>query len=431
MGTRAEAAAREAGWRERQVTADPVGAGRYAIDQSPAETPTFVEVNIYSGDITTLVEPVRSEAVDADENEVAEAPVSPPNEQAELLAFTENGAVYRMDDYSTGSRLIYVPVEGQAKTVFSFNSHLAGTVPASAPLLIEHTDYEGNYAVSWLYLPPEASGDDSAQYPLVVIAYPGKTYDATPPTENDLYAGSIWTTPLSANTSVEVFAAQGYAVLLPSIKLGPNGGPGEPRTRIMSSLISALDGAIVTGHVDPERLVLSGHSYVGYGALAAAAQTDRFDAIIAMSVNSNLTSIYGQFTPGTRVNFADQIFFGQSRISSMETGQNRMGTPPWIDPQRYIRNSPLFFADQIGTPILIIHGDIDTATLMTQAEEMFTALRREDKDVLFVRYWGEGHIIQQPQNQRDMWQRIFAFLEDNGVTPGPREMEPIEASAPH
>ena len=88
----------------------------------------------------------------------------------------------------------------------------------------------------------------------------------------------------------------------------------------------------------------------------------------------------------------------------------------------YIRNSPVFFADQVEDPVMLIHGDADSATLMTQAEEMFTALRREGKDALFVRYWGEEHTISQPQNQRDMWTRVFDFLEDNGVTPGPKSV---------
>ena len=139
-----------------------------------------------------------------------------------------------------------------------------------------------------------------------------------------------------------------------------------------------------------------------------------------MSVISNLTSAYGQFMPTVRVDAARRDppgGAGRAHTSTVE-GQLRMGAPPWADPERYVRNSPLFFANKVETPILMFHGDLDAATFMTEPEEMFSALYREGKDVLFVRYWGEHHLIEQPQNQRDMWGRVFDFLEDNGVSPG-------------
>lgn len=69
---------------------------------------------------------------------------------------------------------------------------------------------------------------------------------------------------------------------------------------------------------------------------------------------------------------------------------------------------------------MLIHGGMDYTTIPVNSEEIFTALRRSGKDVVFVRYLGEEHAIEQPQNQRDMWERVFDFLEDNGVTPGPK-----------
>ena len=88
-----------------------------------------------------------------------------------------------------------------------------------------------------------------------------------------------------------------------------------------------------------------------------------------------------------------------------------MGTMPWRDPERYVSNSPLFFADRVSTPIMLIHGDLDTMGTIYQTEEMFTALHRENKDAMLVTYMGEVHTVEHPQNQRDMWKRIFSFLE--------------------
>src|SRR3546814_4143321 len=88
-----------------------------------------------------------------------------------------------------------------------------------------------------------------------------------------------------------------------------------------------------------------------------------------------------------------------------------MGVPPWRDPQRYIDNSPLFWAHQIETPLLLIHGDLDFVNV-NEAEQLFAALHRQGKDVQLVRYWGEGHTYLSPGNIIDMWDRIFAFLAE-------------------
>src|SRR3546814_13190920 len=61
-----------------------------------------------------------------------------------------------------------------------------------------------------------------------------------------------------------------------------------------------------------------------------------------------------------------------------EGGQGRMGVPPWRDPQRYIDNSPLFWAHQIETPLLLIHGDLDFVNV-NEAEQLFAALHRSEE----------------------------------------------------
>ena len=97
----------------------------------------------------------------------------------------------------------------------------------------------------------------------------------------------------------------------------------------------------------------------------------------------------------------------------METDQVHMGGPPWTDMGRYIRNSPVFAVDRVATPILIVQGDLDYVAIQ-QGEEFFASLYRQRKRAQFVRYWGEGHTIESPANVRDLWQRIFAWLEQNG-----------------
>jgi len=96
---------------------------------------------------------------------------------------------------------------------------------------------------------------------------------------------------------------------------------------------------------------------------------------------------------------------------AMEQGQFRMGNPPWKDFERYVRNSPLSYAERVETPLMIVHGDMDFIP-MQQSEEFFTALYRQGKRAELVRYWGEGHTPESTDNVRDLWHRIYAWLDE-------------------
>jgi dipeptidyl aminopeptidase/acylaminoacyl peptidase len=87
-----------------------------------------------------------------------------------------------------------------------------------------------------------------------------------------------------------------------------------------------------------------------------------------------------------------------------------MRAPPWADPERYLLNSPLMQAGRISTPLLIAVGEIDGSHL-GQAEELFSALFRQDRDALLLTYWGEPHLFGSPGNVRDLYRRGLAFLD--------------------
>ena len=337
-----------------------------------------------------------------------------PRQGSKVAAATPDGAVFVTNVYGVGSMLEYVPTENKPYSLYRFNRHMADITPAAGPIRIDHKGYDGRDVNSWLYLPPGASVGESEPYPLVVVSYPELIYDKQPPSRDYGYAASIWDLNLITNATMEMYAAQGYAVLLPSVPLAPWGEPGEPMTRMMPAILSVVDGAIETGFADSDRMALVGQSFGGYGALSVAVQTDRFRAIIAMAPSANMTSMYGQFAPRAKVNgsMLDTWTKGPAVIADR---QGRTGAPPWGDADRYIRNSPLFHVDDVQSPVMLIHGDLDTAVNISQSEEMFTSLFKEGKDVLFVKYFGEQHTIEQPQNQRDMWRRIFSFLTENGV----------------
>ena len=333
----------------------------------------------------------------------------PESEFFELKSVSPEGTVFVSFDKVYGGRLKYRSQNSVDEdfVLYEFNQHLVNHSGAVGPIPVHHFGNNGAKLTSWLHLPPWANEKKETEYPLVVVPYAGTDYT------HGYRGDTLWTTDPTVPTSTQIFAARGYAVLSPSIPL--NEAPSDPLSDLMPPLMAAVHSAIDTGFIDHERIAISGHSYGGYTALAAAVQSNRFRAVIASATGGvNLTSKYGVFPTGIR--YQPQALRGNAFEGWSELGQGRMGSPPWRDFDRYRRNSVLFRADEITAPVMLIHGSADMLPIH-QSEELFSAMLRQDKDVLFVRYWGEGHAIHNPHNQRDMWNRVFNFLEDNGVGP--------------
>jgi dipeptidyl aminopeptidase/acylaminoacyl peptidase len=150
-----------------------------------------------------------------------------------------------------------------------------------------------------------------------------------------------------------------------------------------------------------------GQSFGGFSTYGLVTQTQRFNAAVSLAGLSDLISLYGQFGARERyTQYPQEDLFMQALMESAQVG---MGNPPWKDLGRYLRNSPIFYVDRVKTPIMIIQGDVDYVAIQ-QGEEFFNSLYRQGKRAEFVRYWGEGHVLESPPNIRDMWDRIFAWL---------------------
>jgi len=266
---------------------------------------------------------------------------------------------------------------------------------------IEYRSSDGRPLDAWLLLPPGHS--DGHRLPTVVWVYAGLSYSDTPP---------VFSVRLNSSGpyNLQLLAARGYAVLLPSMPLKPEGQASDPYSELPDGVLPAVDKAIELGFSDPERVAVMGHSFGGYSVLGLITQTARFRAAISLSGFCNLMSLYGVLD--TRFRFEDRARERLLHMVFAESGQYRMGAPPWEDAERYVRNSPLTYAGRVATPLLIVHGDMDYVPIQ-QAEEFFTAMYRQRKVASFVRYWGEGHIIQSPANVQDMWNRIFDWLQDH------------------
>ena len=94
-----------------------------------------------------------------------------------------------------------------------------------------------------------------------------------------------------------------------------------------------------------------------------------------------------------------------------EKSQSRIGGSLWEAPMRFIENSPIFWADKIQTPLLILHNDEDGAVPWYQGIELFVALRRLGKPAYLVNYNGEAHGIRKHHNRRDWSIRLQQFFD--------------------
>jgi len=178
-----------------------------------------------------------------------------------------------------------------------------------------------------------------------------------------------------------------YVVFLPDIRFDV-GLPGFSSTK---SLVPGVQKLIEMGIADPDKIGLHGHSWSGYQTAFMITQTDIFAAAIAGAPVSNMTSAYSGIRWGS----------GLARQFQYEQSQSRIGGSLWEYPELYIENSPVFYADRIETPLLIMFGDEDTAVPWEQGIELYLAMRRLQKDAVFLQYRGEPHHLQEYANRLD------------------------------
>ncbi|MCC6397160.1 MAG: prolyl oligopeptidase family serine peptidase, partial [Bacteroidetes bacterium] len=129
--------------------------------------------------------------------------------------------------------------------------------------------------------------------------------------------------------------------------------------------------------------------------------TGMFRAAMAGAPVSNMTSAYGGIRWQT----------GMSRMFQYERDQSRIGGTLWEKRDLYLANSPLFAADRITTPLLIMHNDADGAVPWYQGIELFTALRRLGKPSWMLTYNGEAHNLVQRKNKKDLSIRMMQFFD--------------------
>ena len=261
------------------------------------------------------------------------------------------------------------------------NKYLWGSVE-----LVHWKNFDGEDMKGLLYKPENF--DYRKKYPMIVYFY-------------EKYADKIYShylpNPSRSVINFPLYNSNGYIIFIPDITY-KIGYPGESA---YNAIISGTQYLIDQGFVDKDNLGLQGQSWGGYQTAYMVTQTGLFKAAMAGAPVSNMTSAYG----GIRWES------GKNRIFQYETGQSRIGGTLWEKLDLYIKNSPIFFADKVTTPLLIMSNDTDGAVPWQEGIQYFVSLRRLGKPAWLLSYNGEEHNLTKWPNRKDLSIRMKQFFD--------------------
>jgi dipeptidyl aminopeptidase/acylaminoacyl peptidase len=254
-------------------------------------------------------------------------------------------------------------------------------------------DVKGRY-----YLPPDF--DPQQKYPVIVYYYGGTTPVGR--TFGGRYPFNLW-------------AGHGYIVYV----LQPSGATGfgqEFSAAHVNNWGITVADEIIEGtrkfledhpFTDASKVGCAGASYGGFMTMLLMTRTDIFAAAISHAGISSISSYWGEG------------FWGYSY-----SAEATAGSFPWNSPEIYVNQSPLFHADKITTPLLLITGDSDTNVPPGESIQMYTALRILDRPAELVLIKGEDHHIV-TYNRRIEWHNSIMAWWDKHLKDQPQWWEDI------
>ncbi|WP_338555136.1 prolyl oligopeptidase family serine peptidase [Paenibacillus sp. KS-LC4] len=246
----------------------------------------------------------------------------------------------------------------------------------SPPIELEHISASG----AWLYLPQEQA-EEPGSMPLIVYIYGGST-------------------PLcmAYEDTHQLLTAQGYAVLV--MNASGSAGYGKERADLHRgdwgkiAVPETIETVKLTleayPFLDHARVALYGGSYGGFLTMKCLTETSIFKAACSISGISNIASYWGASHFGYQ--------YGLSALPDLF---------PWSNPDFFTAASPLFHADKINTPLLLLHGEIDGVVPLVESEQMFTALKVLKKEVSLITFHEEDHGLRGRPRVKLMQRRLL------------------------
>lgn len=248
---------------------------------------------------------------------------------------------------------------------------------------IKWDSFDGKQMQGWLIYPPGFDG--SKKYPLIL----------------DIHGGPHAMYGVEFNQQMQIFAGRGFVVFYSN----PRGstGYGEEFGNVIhgrypgddfKDLMTGVDAVVAKGFIDPKKLCVTGGSGGGLLTAWTVTQTGRFAAAVSQYPVTNWLTQTGSSDIG---------------LSMMRW----MKAAPWENPQQYIAHSPVFFADKVTTPTMVLTGEEDWRTPIGQSEEFYFALKVKKVDTVLVRVPKEPHGIRgaYPSHRIAKIEHILGWME--------------------
>jgi dienelactone hydrolase len=233
-----------------------------------------------------------------------------------------------------------------------------------------------------LYKPEDF--DPKRKYPLIFYYY-----------ERNADALHSFIQPELSNGSLNIpwFVSNGYLVCVPDIIYYKRGYPGECAYQAVNA---AADILSQKPWVDIKSMGLQGHSFGGFETDYIVTRTHRFAAAApasgfcdAVSLNSQVSGVLGGY---------------------FEVYQGRLAASFWENPSLYIRNSPIFDANKVTTPLLILHNNNDSQVPFMQDKEWYNGLTHLHKKAWLLSY-DDDHVLTDKRNKMDYSIRLAQFFD--------------------
>jgi dienelactone hydrolase len=265
---------------------------------------------------------------------------------------------------------------------------------------LHYKGVSGEDLYATVYFPPGFSKDTT--YPVVVSIYEIQRNNA------NRYLKPTFKNSRGFNE--RLFLESGYMVMLPDIHNTGSQGPGMAA---LHNVNAALDALEKIGQADMEKVGLVGQSYGGYETNFIATRSDRFAAYISGASIADLIN----------TSFAFNYNFFSADYYRYEDGQFKLGK--FTDnKEKYYRNNPLYYADQVNSPMLLWAGTHDKNVSPEQTRSFYNALRKYRKPVIALFYKDEQHSLLGNKQRKDLSIKMLEWFDY--FLYGKKEMEWID-----
>ena len=303
--------------------------------------------------------------------------------------------IFNSETYEDSPDLFRVPASFAGAVQMSETNPQQNEFAWGRSEVVHFTNKDGKPLQGALFYP--AGYEPGKKYPMIVYIYEIRS---------NVVNRYVTPSPRSPYNTTN-YTSQGYFVFQPDIVYKTN----QPGESAAECVIPAVEEVLKTGMIDEKKIGIMGHSWGAYQTSFIITQTDLFSAAVAGAPLINMISMYNEIYWNT----------GSPNQNIFEISQGRLREPWWEIMDDYMRNSPMFQARNIITPLLVAFGNVDGAVDWHQGIEMYTTMRRMENPYIMLVYDAENHSLSKKENQLDYTKKVNEFFNHHLLGTEPEE----------